>query len=306
MSLEAYFARHAQTLVGSLGRLARAPFATLMTVGVIAISLSLPLCLHLLVQNARAATGNWSAALDMSVYLKADATTQRAQALATELRRREGVAAVRVIDKDQALREFRDFSGFGSAVNALTENPLPHALVVTPSIAAATPEATEALKTAIAKMPGVDLVQLDTDWVKRFHAILDLLRRVVLLTGALLALGVTLIIGNTIRLDVENRRAEVEVMKLVGGSDGFARRPFLYTGAWYGLAGGALALGLVAIAARVLAAPVNRLSGLYGSEFALRGLPVKTGLAVLAFATALGWLGSWIAATRHIREIEPS
>jgi cell division transport system permease protein len=155
-------------------------------------------------------------------------------------------------------------------------------------------------------MPGVDLVQLDTDWVKRFHAILDLLRRVVMLTGALLALGVTLIIGNTIRLDVENRRAEVEVMKLVGGTDGFARRPFLYTGAWYGLAGGALALLLLAVATRVLAAPVSRLAGLYGSEFALSGLSAPTDLAVLALATTLGWLGSWIAATRHIRDIEPN
>jgi cell division transport system permease protein len=306
VSLEAYFARHAQTLVGSLGRLARAPFATLMTVGVIAISLSLPLCLHLLVQNARAATDNWSAALDMSVFLNEDATIQRAEALAKELRRRDDIAAVRVIDKDRALREFRDYSGFGAAVNALTDNPLPHALVVTPSIAAASPEATEALKAAIATMPGVDLVQLDTDWVKRFHAILDLLRRVVMLTGALLALGVTLIIGNTIRLDVENRRAEVEVMKLVGGTDGFARRPFLYTGAWYGLAGGALALLLLAVATRVLAAPVSRLAGLYGSEFALSGLSAPTDLAVLALATTLGWLGSWIAATRHIRDIEPN
>jgi cell division transport system permease protein len=114
------------------------------------------------------------------------------------------------------------------------------------------------------------------------------------------------VVGNTIRLDILNRRAEIEVMKLVGATDGFARRPFLYSGVWYGLGGGLLALGLVEAAVMLLGPPVNRLAGLYGSPFHLRGLGAGVGLAVLGGAVGLGWLGSWLAATRHIRAIEPT
>jgi cell division transport system permease protein len=149
-------------------------------------------------------------------------------------------------------------------------------------------------------------VQLDTEWVKRLYAMLDILRRVILLTGGILGLGVMLIVGNTIRLDILNRRSEIEVMKLVGATDGFARRPFLYSGVWYGLGGGALALILVAVAAGVLARPVDALAKLYGSQFHLRGLPWTLGACVLLVAVALAWLGSWLAATRHIRSIDPT
>jgi cell division transport system permease protein len=155
-------------------------------------------------------------------------------------------------------------------------------------------------------MSDVQNVQIDTEWVKRLHAMLDLLRRVVLLTGGLLGIGIVLIVSNTIRLDILNRRAEIEVMKLVGASDGFTRRPFLYSGIWYGLGGGLLALALVGIASTVLARPVAQLAFLYGSSFSMQGLKVVTGLAVLALAVGLSWLGSWLAATRHIRAIEPA
>jgi cell division transport system permease protein len=149
-------------------------------------------------------------------------------------------------------------------------------------------------------------VQLDTEWVKRLHAMLDILRRVVLLTGGLLGAGVVLIVGNTIRLDILNRRTEIEVMKLVGASDGFARRPFLYSGIWYGLGGGLLALILVFVAAAVLSQPVQELAKLYGSQFHLQGLRFSTGAQVLVLAVSLAWFGSWLAATRHIRGIEPT
>jgi cell division transport system permease protein len=155
-------------------------------------------------------------------------------------------------------------------------------------------------------MADVETVQLDTDWVKRLHAMLDILRRVVLLTGGLLGAGVVLIVGNTIRLDILNRRAEIEVMKLVGASDGFARRPFLYSGIWYGLGGGLMALILVAVAAALLEGPVENLAKLYGSSFRLEGLRLTTGLLVLGVAVSLAWFGSWLAATRHIRAIEPT
>jgi cell division transport system permease protein len=306
VNIHAYFSRHAQTLIGSLGRIVNQPFATLMTMGVVAVALALPLLLNLFLTNVRSATGNWNDAFDLSVYMDKRASTARVTSLAKQLRLRDDVAAVRIITADQAMAEFRDDSGFGKALDALNDNPLPDTLVITPSLIASTPQGTDALKGAIAAMADVQTVQLDTDWVKRLHALLDILRRVVVLTGCLLGAGVVLIVGNTIRLDILNRRAEIEVMKLVGASDGFARRPFLYSGIWYGLGGGLLALILVAIAAAVLSKPVESLAKLYGSQFHLQGLRFTTGVGVLVLSVSLAWLGSWLAATRHIRGIEPT
>jgi cell division transport system permease protein len=306
VNIQAYFARHAQTLVGSLGRIVNQPFATLMTMGVVAVALALPLFLNLFLTNVRSATADWNDAYDLSVYMDKKAGPARVQALAKQLRLRDDVATVRVITADQALAEFRKDSGFGKALDALSDNPLPDTLVVTPTLAASTSQGTEALKSAIAALADVQTVQIDTEWVKRLQAMLDILRRVVLLTGSLLGAGVVLIVGNTIRLDILNRRAEIEVMKLVGASDGFARRPFLYSGIWYGLGGGLLALILVGIAGAVLARPVESLAKLYGSQFHLQGLRFVSGIAVLVLAVGLAWLGSWLAATRHIRGIEPT
>jgi cell division transport system permease protein len=306
MSIGAYFSRHAQVLIGSLGRIVHQPFAALMTMGVIAVALALPLFLSLLLQNARSATGNWNEAYDLSVYMDKRAGAVRVQSLAKQLRQRGDVATVRIITAEQALAEFRSDSGFGTALDALADNPLPDTLVVTPTLTASTPQGTESLKSAIAAMSDVQTVQIDTEWVKRLHAMLDLLRRVVLLTGGLLGLGIVLIVSNTIRLDILNRRAEIEVMKLVGASDGFTRRPFLYTGIWYGLGGGLLALMLVIVASTVLARPVAHLAFLYGSGFSLEGLKMTTAGAVLGLSVGLSWIGSWLAATRHIRAIEPA
>jgi cell division transport system permease protein len=305
-NVQAYFARHAQTLVGSLGRIVQHPFATLMTMGVVAVALALPLLLNLFLTNVRTATGSWTDAFDLSVYMDKRAGAARTASVAKQLRQRGDVAAVRVITAAQALAEFRKDSGFGKALDALSDNPLPDTLVVTPTLAASTPQGTATLKGAIAAMADVQTVQLDTDWVKRLHAMLDILRRVVLLTGGLLGAGVVLIVGNTIRLDILNRRAEIEVMKLVGASDGFARRPFLYSGIWYGLGGGLMALILVTATGAVLERPVESLARLYGSQFHLQGLGFTTGVLVLGLAASLAWLGSWLAATRHIRGIEPT
>src|SRR5580698_612046 len=306
MRIGAYFSRHAQVLIGSLGRIVHQPFATLMTMGVIAVALALPLFLSLLLQNARIATGNWNEAYDLSVYMDKKAGAGRVQSLAKQLNARGDVAAVRIITADQALAEFRNDSGFGKALDALSDNPLPDTLVVTPTLTASTPQGTETLKAAITALSDVQTVQIDTEWVKRLHTMLELLRRVVLLTGGLLGVGIVLIVGNTIRLDILNRRAEIEVLKLVGASDGFTRRPFLYSGIWYGLGGALLALGLVAVAVALLSNPVARLAALYGNHFLLKGLDWRTSLDVLGAAAVLGWVGSWIAASHHIQAINPS
>jgi cell division transport system permease protein len=306
MNWGAYFSRHAQVLVGSLGRIAQQPLAAFMTMAVIGVALALPLLLDVFLQNARTASGNLTEAFDLSVYLDKKAEPARAEALAKELRLRGDVASVRVITADEALRDFRAGSGFGKALDTLKDNPLPDTLVVTPTLDAGTPQGTESLKAAIGAMPDVQIVQLDTEWVKRLHAILDVVRHGVVLTAALLGIGVVLIVSNTIRLDILNRRAEIEVMKLVGASDGFTRRPFLYTGIWYGLGGGLLAVTLVAVGTVFLGEPVAHLAMLYGSGFRLEGLGFVSILQVVAVAAALAWAGSWLAVRRHIRAIEPA
>ncbi|MGI9246621.1 MAG: permease-like cell division protein FtsX [Steroidobacteraceae bacterium] len=303
--MKQWFERHAQTLVGSLGRLWQQPFATLLTVIVIGIALALPACLHVLVQNVRSASGGWNNALDISVYMKPAATLDQAKRAAERIRQLRDVDEVTLIEADAALREFRKGSGFGEALDALKENPLPHALVVRPDAEYREAARVQSLSEELRKIDGVDIVQLDTEWVSRFNAILDVVRRGIFLAAGLFALGILVIVGNTIRLDIENRRGEIEVTKLVGGSDAFVRRPFLYNGVWYGLAGGLVAGLIVAIAVGALTAPVQRIAGLYGSAFALQGVGVTGWVALLAGGAALGWFGSFIVATRELREIEP-
>jgi len=303
--MQQWFERHVQTLVGSLGRLWGHPFATLLTILVIGIALALPACLHVLVQNVRTASGGWNNALDISVYMKPSASLDDAREAAERIRKRRDVDEVTVIPADDALAEFRKSSGFGEALEALKDNPLPHALVVRPDAEYREPSRVQALTEELRKIPGVDIVQLDTEWVSRFNAILDIVRRVVLLAAGLFALGILVIVGNTIRLDIENRRDEIEVTKLVGGSDAFVRRPFLYNGIWYGLGGGLVAWLIVAVVVFVLSDPVQRIAGLYGSDFQLQGLGLPGWLALMVGGIGLGWLGSFIAATRELRGIEP-
>jgi len=300
-----YLTHHAQALLGAMGRLARAPFATALTVLVIGLALALPLGLALFVSNAMSATGGFTGAVDISVYFKPEVAVSRVQQLAQGARAHAGVAAVQVISADEALKEFRQYSGFGAALQALGQNPLPNVLHVHPAAEAGTPADLEALKHYLSAWPEVDLVQVDAEWVLRFNAILGLLRRVLVIAGVLLGAGVLAVIGNTIRLEIQSRRTEIEVVRLVGGSTGFVRRPFLYTGMLYGLWGAVLAWALVAAAILVLRAPVATLAQLYGSGFTLSGPGLEQVGVIFGAALSLGWLGAWLAAARHLRGIEP-
>jgi len=299
------FARHTQALLGSVGRLARNPFATALTLLVIGLALALPLALNLFVTNAQNATGGFVDAVDMSVYFKTDVALSKAQQLAADARERAEVAEVKLISADKALDEFRTYSGFGAALEALKENPLPHVLHVRPKPESSSPGALESLRRYFAAWPEVDIVQIDSDWVMRFNAILDVLRRLLVITAILLAAGVLAVIGNTIRLEILNRRAEIEVTKLVGGSNGFVRRPFLYTGVLYGLGGAVLGWLIVEAAVAILGQPVATLAQLYGSRYSLQGPTGNEILIVLGAGIVLGWLGAWISAARHLRSIEP-
>lgn len=304
--MSAWVTRHLQTLIGALGRLSQHKLATILTTLVIGIALALPACLHLLITNAQTATGNWNRAVDISVYLKMPTSVDEARRVAERIRQRRDVAVVELVTAGDALKEFRRESGFGAAIDALTGNPLPHAVIVHPKGEYATAAHLEELAGDIRALPSVDVVQLDTAWVNRLQAILEAVRRGVVLAAGLLAFGVMAIVGNTIRLDIQNRRAEIEVTKLVGGSDAFVRRPFLYSGVWYGVGGAIIAWLVTAIVVGTLRDPVSRIAGLYGSGFEIYGLGLRPTLLLLASGVVLGWFGSYIAASRHLREIEPS
>ena len=302
-----YFERHAQTCVASLGRLARAPLSTLLTIGVISAALAIPACLYLLVQNARSVGSAYSGALDMSVYLKLGEPEARAQALAERIGRRADVESTRVVTAREGLAQFREWSGFGTALDALKDNPLPHAVIVRPRLSERDAATTLGeLKDALSARPGVDQVSVDAAWVRRFLAILDVIRRTLGILALVLAGAVLVVVGNTIRLDIDVRRPEIEVTKLVGGSDGFVRRPFLYGGLWYGLGGGVCAWLVVSLFTLGLSGPVSRVAAAYGSTYALHGLEARAVLALVIGGGLLGWAGAWAAATRHLRRIEPA
>ncbi|HVS75825.1 MAG TPA: permease-like cell division protein FtsX [Steroidobacteraceae bacterium] len=297
--------RHLQALLGSLGRLKRNPVATALTLLVIGLALALPAALGLFVSNAQSATGGFSHAVDMSVYLKPGVPLAKAQQLAAVARQRPGIVKVTVIPADAGLQEFRKYSGFGAALDALKSNPLPNVLRVVPRRSGGGAADLESLRRYFAAWPEVDVVQLDTEWVLRFNAILAVLRRLVLIAAALLGAGVLAVVGNTIRLEILNRRPEIEVTKLVGGSNAFVRRPFLYTGLLYGVGGALLAWAILELALLVLDQPVATLAQLYGSRYALQGPSRQVLAALFGGGMGLGWLGAWMSARRHLRSIEP-
>lgn len=302
--LAAWFFRHVATAWQSLKRLAKQPFASLMTVLVIGVTLALPAAMHLVIKNAQSLGSSWEHALDFSVYLQKDTELEEARQLAAIISQRADVAKVTLIPADDALADFREHSGFGDALDHLTSNPLPHTLVVRPSDAN-TEVSMGLLNEELGNLPETDFVQVDTEWVQRFHTILEILQRAVSIGAGLLGAAIIVIIGNTIRLDIQNRREEIEVTKLIGATNSFVRRPFLYTGLWYGLGGGLLALILVGYGLYALQEPVSRLSGLYSSNFVILRLSLQESLLITASGIFLGFAGSWVAATRHMRRIEP-
>jgi len=304
MSPGSWLTRHAQNAIGALGTLSRNPVATALTVTVIGIALALPAALGVLVQSGRSLAGGWADVRDFSVYLAPGVALDRAESLAGELRANPGVASVRLIPAETAAAELGKDPGFAGAMAALESNPLPHTLVVRPQDSL-DGESLEALGAEVRGAPGVDLVKLDLQWVERLNALLDFLRRLGLMIGGLLIAAVIIVVGNTIRLDIQNRSAEIEVAKLLGATDAFVRRPFLYLGLWYGILGGLVAVLLLLTGLWALGGPIARLAGLYGSSFELGGASGSSVLAVLAGGVLAGWGGAWMAVSRHLAAIQP-
>jgi cell division transport system permease protein len=299
-----WFDHHVYSFVASLGRMLRKPWATALTVGVMAVALALPLGLWATLQNVERFAGEVQQSRQISVFLRTDVAVERAKALADDLKARPGVARVEMRTPEQGLEELRA-RGLGDSLAALEGNPLPSLLIVTPKGHGSAGDET-LIAQALQSLPEADVVQHDAGWRERLDQWLRFGSRLAWVLAGLLGLGALLVVGNTVRLDIQSRREEIGVLQLLGASDGFIRRPFLYLGAWYGLLAGALALALLTATDVALREPLAELARSYGSGFALRGFDVLQAGAIVLGAGVLGWLGAGFVTGHYLRQTRPT
>jgi len=299
----AWINHHRKVAIESLASLLSEWVTSLMTWLVIGIALALPIILYVMLVNIGELGRDWDGSPRISLYLQHNAPESGARALRQILLKRPDIDSALFISSDDALVEFKAFSGFGDVLNTLDENPLPAVIEIKPSSSEL--GQLRLLVISLEEYDFVESVSFDLEWVERLFAMLQFGERLVVSLGFVLALGVLLVIGNTIRLAIENRRSEIEIIKLVGGTDRFVRRPFLYLGFWYGAGGALVAWLLLQGSLLFLSAPVEILAQSYRDDFALTGLSVLDSLAILLGGSSLGILGAIVAVRRHLREIEP-
>jgi len=305
--IKSFFIRHLQVFFYTLGQLSKTPFSTLLTSASLGIALALPAGLNELLITVQEAGSDFTQVNKISLFLKKDISSKQLEQLQQQLKKMPEIVHVEHINEQQALDEFKQHSGFGDALTALEDNPLPHLLIVEPSLSYSDPLQVEQLSNTLKKLPGVDLAQLDIKWLKRLFSIIEIGKTGILVVTGLLAMAVLLIIGNTIRLAIENRRSEILIMKLIGGTNSFICRPFLYLGFWYGFLGGIVAIILVDISLYIVSRPMLQLRELYQTElFNISLMSYTHNLQVLSSAILLGLLGAWLAVRWQLRLIEPT
>lgn len=303
--MNSYLAHHRLVAVESLQRLTGNFVSSLMTWLVIGIALALPAGLFVGLNNLEAVSRGWDGAAQISLFINKIVSEQDSRELAKKLELMDDIASVEYISRTQALEEFKSLSGYGEVLQMLDTNPLPAVIVVRPVEQDLSAVATEKLHQQLSELPQVDQATLDLEWVQRLYAIMELGKRMTLALASLLAVGVLLVIGNTIRLAIESRRDEIIIVKLVGATNAFVRRPFLYTGLWYGLGGGLIAWLIINLSLFWLASPVADLAGLYQSQFELQGMGFGISLMLLMSSGSLGLGGAWLAVSKHLGAIEP-
>ncbi len=305
-TVKIYLLEHVRVLFASLGRIMKTPFTSLMTVLVLSVTLTLAGGFYLMVKNIQQLSGSLETSNQISVFLKTKVHDREAKTLAASIKALPEVATVKLIGKRQAMEEFKRYSGFGDALAALDSNPLPIVLQVLPVAKSMDAEAIERLMEKLERYPAVDFVQLDMLWVKRLQSISALLQRTVMVLNSLLAIAIIFIMGNTIRLELQSRREEVLIAKLVGATHAFVQRPFIYTGFWLGLFAGALAWILITLVVFALSEPVENIAGLYQGQFELLFLSLTETLSLLAVSALLGVLGAWAVLFYQLRQIRPA
>ena len=302
--ISAYLLHHLQSLRFSLGKIYQAPATTIMTVAVIGITLSLPGGFYLFLKNLDAMSGDFRSSSQISLYLDLKISEKQARSLEKQIQKMDTVESTRFISRDSALEDFRQDSGFGKSIDTLSSNPLPHTLIVEPG--AADTFAVRNLLNQLQALPEVKIAKLDTEWLERLYTIIEIAKRSVVIITILFACAVLLIIGNTIRLDIQNRYQEIIVTKLIGATNAYIRRPFLYGGVWYGLLGGIISWLIVEIGYLAISGPLERLNLLYKSDMNLITFSFHDFIILIASSTLLGLAGSWIAVARHLNQIEPT
>lgn len=300
-----FWLHNAQQALGSLGELVRYPFASLMTMAVLGLSLTLPATLYVVVKNTDSVGANWQQAAEISLFLRHDLSAQEVATFSKRLSLSAAIENVTWIDRDSGLAQFREASGFGDALNSLSENPLPDVLLVTPAESHRGPLAAQQLLASLQQEREVDEARLDLAWLEKFEALIQLLRDGFLALALLLCISAILIVGNTIRLNISSKRDEIMVMKLVGATDSYIQRPFMYTGVWYGIVGGVIAWLATAVLIWWLDGAVRELSQLYASQFSLQGLNFNEMMVLWLLAIGLGLIGSYLAVRKHVTAIEP-
>lgn len=303
--LTSWSLHHLQSMLFSLGKLYKNPTATLMTIAVIAITLSLPSSFYLFLKNIKHMSGDIRSSTQITLYLNTNTSKKTALSLQKELLSFPNIDSIDFLSKEDALKQFKQSSGLANSIDQLNNNPLPHSLIIQPIEQVDT----LTIKTLLSKLDAlkeVSSAKMDTEWINRLFSILSIIERAIIMISLLFAFAVLLIVGNTIRLDIQNRAKEITVIKLVGATDAYIRRPFLYGGVWYGLLGGLLSWLIVMLSALLLSGPVQNLSLLYQTQIEIFLFTFSEFVLLVIASTALGLIGSWIAVSKHLNQIEPS
>lgn len=296
--------RHWRTLMGTLGHFVSTPLATLVTISVMGIALSLPAGLYLLLSNLGQASSSLETQAQISLFLKPESGKNGQNQIEQKLKRHAEIKTFRFVGRDQALKELSASNGLGDLAAGLPNNPLPDAFIVTARDN--DPAQLDKLRLEISQWPGVEAAELDSAWARRLNAMLYLGQQLTFMLAILLAFGLVAGMGNIIRLQILTRLDEIEVSKLIGATDRFIRLPFLYHGALQGLLGGLAGWGIITLGAQLLNLSVTRLTNLYGSNFQLEGLALADAAALLGFSAILGWVGAYIAVSHFLRHFQRS
>jgi cell division transport system permease protein len=293
---------HGRAVSDALRRLAQTPTASGLNILVIGVALSLPVGVYLALSQLQSFTRQLTSDPQISIFLELDADARDADAIEQRLRTDPDVGGYRFIPRSKALTELKRNAGLSDVLDNLKQNPLPDAFVATG--VENKPETLERLRDRAVKWPRVAHVQLDSEWARKLDAALKLGRTAIAILGLLLSSALVAVTFNTIRLQILTRREEIEISKLIGATNPFIRRPFLYFGGLQGLAGGLMAWGVLAIAVLLLNHDLSTLAELYSASFRLAGLQWGDGISLLIFSALLGWLGAWLSLTRHLWRIE--
>jgi len=299
-ALEHWLRQHLHDAGASFFSILRRPWSNALTIMAMALTLMLPLGLAIVLSNIQQLASSVQSTRVIDLFLQPELELSAARALAATLNDREDVAEVVLRTPDEGLDILRQYTELGAAVDALGENPLPILLIITPQ-----GDDDSALAQALATLPQADVVQYDAQWRQRLLAWLTLGKRLVHLFTVLFGLGALVVVGNTVRLELQTRREEIDVLHLLGAHDGFIRRPFVWLGVWYGLAAGVFALAWIAVCGGLLRPSLAVLADSYGSDFVLHG-PTSTICGFILVGTVLvGWLGAWLAASHFLRQVRP-